>query len=126
MPGRPPAFQVAARAAFREAYLKAGPAILEPIMTVDVEVPTDAQGPVVGDLVNRRGVVLDTNVKGEVTIVTAEVPLANLFGYATDLRSATKGRGTFSMEFGGYKQAPRDVQEEVIAKARESERALRR
>ena len=120
------AFQVAAREAFREAYLKAQPAILEPIMKIEVEVPTDAQGPVVGDLASRRGVVHGTDIKGDTTIVSAEVPLANVFGYATDLRSATQGRGTFSMEFGCYRQAPRDVQEEIIARVRKDGKALKR
>ena len=120
------AFQIAARHAFRQAYLKAEPAILEPIMTVEVEVPTDAQGPVVGDLTSRRGTVLATDIKGDTTIVTAEVPLANVFGYATDLRSATRGRGTFSMEFACYRRTPRNVQEEVIAKAREGRKTLMR
>ena len=120
------AFQVAAREAFREAYLKAQPAILEPIMKIEVEVPTDAQGPVVGDLASRRGVVHGTDIKGDTTIVSAEVPLANVFGYATDLRSATQGRGTFSMEFGCYRQAPRDVQEEIIARVRKDGKAVKR
>jgi elongation factor G len=120
------AFQVAARAAFRQAYLKAHPAILEPIMKIEVEVPSAAQGAVVGDLISRRGTILGTTDRGNFTIVTAEAPLANIFGYATDLRSATRGGGTFSMEFGCYKQAPRNVQEEIIAQARDNRQALRR
>ncbi|MCK4601130.1 MAG: elongation factor G [Phycisphaerae bacterium] len=120
------AFQVASREAFRQAYLKAHPAILEPIMKIEVEVCSDAQGAVVGDLISRRGTVLDTADRGDLTIVTAEVPLANIFGYATDLRSATQGGGTFSMEFSCYKQAPRNVQEEIIAQARDNRQALRR
>ena len=111
------AFQVAARAAFRQAYLNARPAILEPIMKVEIELPSEMQGPVVGELTSRRGIILGTNLKGDTTTIAAEAPLANLFGYATDLRSATQGRGTFSMEFSCYKQAPRDVQEEIIANA---------
>jgi elongation factor G len=120
------AFQVAAREAFRQAYLEAYPAILEPIMRIEVEVPSDDQGAVVGDLVGRRGTILGTADRGDLTIVTAEVPLANIFGYATDLRSATRGGGTFSMEFGFYSQAPRNVQEEIIAQARDNRQALRR
>lgn len=112
------AFQIAARDAFKEAYLKAKPAILEPIMKLEVEVPADFQGPVVGDITSRRGMIMGTDAKADATIVTAEVPLSEMFGYATDLRSMTQGRGTFSMEFGHYKQAPRDVQEEVVAKAK--------
>ena len=120
------AFQVAAREAFRQAYLNANPAILEPIMKLEVEVFTGVQGAVVGDLISRRGTVLGTTDRGSVTIVTAEVPLANIFGYATDLRSATQGGGTFSMEFSCYRQAPRHVQEEIIAQARDRRQALRR
>jgi len=116
------AFQVAARAAFRQAYLDARPAILEPIMKVEVEVPTEMQGGVIGDLTSRRGIIHGADAKGAVTIITAEAPLASLFGYATDLRSATQGRGGFSMEFGYYRQAPRDVQEEIIAAAAKRKR----
>ncbi len=112
------AFQIAAREAFKEAYLKTRPAILEPIMNVEVEVPTEQQGGVVGDLTSRRGIIQGTAVRSDVTIITAEVPLAAMFGYATDLRSMTQGRGTFSMHFACYRIAPRDVQEDVIAKAK--------
>ena len=120
------AFQIAARGAFRQAYLKARPAILEPIMKIEVEIPTEAQGSVVGDLISRRGTIFGADIKGSFTTVTAEVPLANIFGYATDLRSATQGRGTFSMEFGCYRQAPRDVQEEILAKLRADKKPLKR
>jgi len=112
------AFQIAAREAFKQAYLRAKPAILEPIMKVEVEAPTNAQGSVVGDLVSRRGLVLGTDNRGATTVVLGEVPLSAMFGYATDLRSATQGQGTFSMEFACYRQAPRDVQEEVVARAK--------
>ncbi len=117
------AFQIAARDAFKEAYLKSKPAILEPIMKVEVEVPAEFQGPVVGDLTSRRGMILGTDGKSDATIILAEVPLAKMFGYATDLRSMTQGRGTFSMEFSAYRQAPRDVQEEVVEKARKAKAA---
>lgn len=120
------AFQIAAREAFKEAYMKAKPAILEPIMNVEVEVPTDNQGSVVGDLTSRRGIITGTNSKPEVTEITAEVPLANMFGYATDLRSATQGRGTFTMTFGCYRQVPRDVQEEIIAKVNKEKQAAKK
>ena len=119
------AFQLAARAAFREAYLKSKPAILEPIMRVEVEVPSDYQGSVVGDLNARRGVVHATDCKAELTTITVDVPLAAMFGYATDLRSQTQGRGTFSMEFACYKPAPRAVQEEIIAHVRKGAAAKR-
>ena len=120
------AFQIAARGAFRQAYLKARPAILEPIMKIEVEIPTEVQGPVVGDLISRRGTIFGADIKGGITTVTAEVPLANIFGYATDLRSATQGRGTFSMEFGCYRQTPSDVQEEILTKLREDKKTLKR
>jgi len=119
------AFQIAAREAFKEAYLAAKPAILEPIMKVEVEVPTEQQGGVVGDLTARRGLIHGTELRGDVTVIRAEVPLAAMFGYATDLRSMTQGRGTFAMEFAHYKVAPRDVQDEVIAKARAAAAAKR-
>ena len=119
------AYQIAAREAFKQAYLKAKPAILEPIMHVEVEVPTDAQGAVVGDLISRRALVMGTDIKSDVTIITVEAPLAEMFGYATDVRSATQGRGTFSMHFASYKQAPRNIQEEVIEKARREKQAAK-
>ena len=95
-------------------------------MRVEVEVPTEYQGPVVGDLTSRRGMVHGTDMKAGVTIVNAEVPLSEMFGYATELRSMTQGRGTFAMEFHCYKPAPRDVQEEVVARARGRERSSSR
>jgi len=119
------AFQIAAREAFKQAYLRAQPAILEPIMHVEIEVPTDCQGAVVGDLTSRRGLITGTDVKTDMTIITAEAPLAEMFGYATDLRSATQGRGTFAMHFAHYARVPRHVQEEIIAKARQEKQATR-
>ncbi|GMU84143.1 MAG: elongation factor G 1 [Planctomycetota bacterium] len=119
------AFQLAAREGFKEAYLAAKPAILEPIMKVDIEVPSEFQGGVVGDLTGRRGIIMNTEGRGTVTNILADVPLSEMFGYATDLRSQTQGRGTFSMEFGYYKQAPRDVQEAVIEKARKDKQAAK-
>jgi len=117
------AYQIAAREGFKEAYAKAAPAILEPIMKVEVEVSPDHQGPVVGDITSRRGIVLGTDPRGDTTAIMAEVPLSEMFGYATDLRSMTQGRGTFSMEFGYYKQAPKLVQEEVVERARKAKAA---
>ncbi len=119
------AYRIAAKEGFKQAYLKAKPAILEPIMKVEVEVTSEYQGAVVGDLTSRRGMVLGTEMKPDTTTILAEVPLANMFGYATDLRSATAGQGTFSMEFGCYRQAPRDVQEEVVAKARDGKQTAK-
>lgn len=119
------AFQLAAREAFRQAYEASAPAILEPIVGVEVEVPGEFQGAVVGDLTSRRGIILSSEMRTGVTAISAEVPLANMFGYATDLRSLTQGRGTFSMEFSRYGQAPREVQEQVIQQARRERQAAR-
>ncbi|MBI4580227.1 MAG: elongation factor G, partial [Planctomycetes bacterium] len=115
------AFQVCARDAFNEAYRRSKPALLEPIVKVEVECPTEFQGPVVGDLSGRRGIIHGTDARQGTTVVTAEVPLARMFGYATDLRSATQGKGTFSMEFACYRPTPRDVQEEIVAARRKGE-----
>jgi elongation factor G len=109
------AFQICARDCFVETFKRAKPALLEPIVKVEVECPIEFQGTVVGDLSSRRGLIHGTDAKQQFVTVTAEVPLARMFGYATDLRSATQGKGTFTMEFSSYKQAPRDVQEEVVA-----------
>ncbi len=116
------AFQVCARSAFRKAVQDAKPALLEPIMKVEIEVPTSFQGPVSGDLASRRGMVTGSEVKGNVAIITAEVPLANMFGYATDLRSMSQGQASFTMEFASFRPAPRNIQEEVI-EARRKEQA---
>ncbi len=114
------AFQICARDAFIDAFRRSRPALLEPIVKVEVEAPSEFQGSVVGDLSSRRGIILGVEIKQNFVTVLAEVPLANMFGYATDLRSATQGKGTFSMEFACYRQAPRDVQEEVIAERRKA------
>ena len=115
------AFQICARGCFRETFLKMKPALLEPIMKVEIEFPTDFQGGVTGDVVSRRGIVMSTEQNGNVTVLIAEVPLAELFGYSTDLRSQTQGQGTFSMEFAKYKKVPGNIQEEVIAEVKKRE-----
>lgn len=115
------AFQICARDAFAEAFRRSQPALLEPIVKVEVETPPEYQGSVVGDLSSRRGLILGSELRQNVTVINAEVPLANMFGYATDLRSATQGKGTFTMEFACYRRTPRDVQEEIIAAHRKSE-----
>ncbi len=108
------AFQICARDAFNEAFRQSKPALLEPYVKVEVEAPAEFQGSIVGDLSSRRGLIHGTETKQSFVIITAEVPLARMFGYATDLRSATQGKGTFTMEFSAYRQTPRDVQEEII------------
>ncbi len=85
-------------------------------MKVEIEVPTEFQGPVAGDISARRGSITDTEVKSLVTVITADVPLANMFGYSTALRSRTQGQATFSMEFGAYRRVPGVVQEELVQK----------
>ena len=110
------AFKIAGSMALREAVLKASPVLLEPKMKVEVEVPEDFLGDVMGDLNSRRGGIEAMNSEGGIAKVTAKVPLAEMFGYATDIRSKTQGRGIFSMEFSHYEEVPRNVAETIIAK----------
>ena len=119
------AFQTAAGGCFRETFVQAKPAILEPMMKMEVEVPEDFQGSVVGDLISRRGLVNNTEARENVSTILAEVPLVETFGYATDLRSMTKGQGTFSMELSKYMKVPAAVQQEII-KTRAEEWANRK
>jgi len=120
------AFKTAAIMAFREGYEAAKPTILEPIMKVEVQAPEEFQGSVVGQLNQRRGTILSTeNAEGYVTAV-AEVPLNSMFGYSTDLRSATQGKGEFTMEFAKYAPVPRLEQEEMMKAYREKQAAERR
>jgi elongation factor G len=112
------AFKTAALMGFREAYAQAKPVVLEPIMKVEVEAPAEFQGAVVGQVNQRRGVIMDT-ISAETVTVTAEVPLNTMFGYSTDLRSATQGKGNFTMEFARYSPMPKQEQEEMMKKYRE-------
>jgi elongation factor G len=109
------AFQVCAQTAMRETFPKTRPILLEPVMKVEIECPSQFQGSVVGNLTSRRGIVMATEVNGAETRIEGEVPLAETFGYSTDLRSMTQGQGTFSLEFARYKRLPRHLEEEVIA-----------
>ena len=111
------AFKIAGSMGFKEGALKAGAVLLEPIMKVEVVTPEDYMGDVMGDLNRRRGILqgMDDSPSGKV--IRAEVPLAEMFGYATDLRSATQGRATYSMEFAKYNEAPANIAEAVIKKA---------
>ena len=108
------AFQAASRGAFMEAYFKAKPVIHEPIMKVVVETPTEFQGTVMGSLNQRRGMIVGTQEDGFMCAVEARVPLAEMFGYSTVLRSATQGKAQFTMEFSSYKQVPNSVAEELV------------
>ncbi len=110
------AFKIAASMGFKEGAKKAAPALLEPYMAVEVVVPEEFMGDVIGDLNSRRGKVQGMDARGSAQIINAHVPLASMFGYATDLRSATQGRATYSMVFDHYAQVPRAISEEIIAK----------
>ncbi len=111
------AFQLAAIGAFKEGYMKAKPVILEPIMKVVVEGPTEFQGSVMGSLNQRRGMIVGTTEEDDYTAIEAEVPLSEMFGYSTDLRSLTQGKAEFTMEFASYKPVPKSVAEQLIAEA---------
>ncbi len=113
------AFQLAAVGAFKEGYLKAKPVIMEPIMKVAVEGPAEFQGAVMGSLNQRRGMIIGTMEEGNYTVIEAEVPLSEMFGYSTTLRSLTQGKAEFTMEFATFKQVPKGVSEELIKKYQE-------
>jgi elongation factor G len=110
------AFKIAGSMAIKEAVMKASPVLLEPMMKVEVEVPEDFIGNVIGDLNSRRGQIEGQETEQGIAKVSVKVPLAEMFGYATDIRSKTQGRGIFTMEFSHYEEVPRNVAEAIIAK----------
>ena len=110
------AFEIAARAAFREGAAKAAPILLEPLMKVEVVTPEEYMGDVIGDLNSRRGQIQEMNTRGNANVIDAMVPLANMFGYVNNLRSLTQGRANYSMQFDHYEEVPTNVAEEVKAK----------
>jgi elongation factor G len=110
------AFQICARTAFKEAMRKAGPMVLEPIMKVEVESPEEFQGNVQTTLIRRRGVIVGSEAKAGTTAIEAHVPLSEMFGYSTELRSATQGKAEYSMEFEKYAPVPKNIQEQLIEK----------
>ena len=112
------AFKIAAQAWFREVIKQAKPVLLEPIFAVEVVTPEDYMGDVVGDLNSRRGKVGQMEARGNNQVVTAQVPLSEMFGYATDLRSRTQGRATYTMQFDSYQKTPSSVQEEIVTRIR--------
>lgn len=112
------AFKIAGSMAFKEAAAKASPVLLEPIMAVEVVVPEEYMGDVIGDLNSRRGRIMGMEGRAGAQVVSSMVPLAQMFGYATDLRSATQGRATYTMTFDHYEQVPKSVAEEIIAKVK--------
>jgi elongation factor G len=111
------AFQICGFDAFRDTFRKADPVLLEPIMKVEVETPTEFQGVVTGGISSKRGVILGTEMRQGFTVIQAEVPLAEMFGYSNDLRSSTQGKAGFSMEFLKYQKLPARFQDEIVKKA---------
>ena len=110
------AFKIAASICFKEAARKAKTVLLEPVMRVEVVVPEEYMGSVNGDLSSRRGRLEGTEIRGTTHLIKAMVPLSDMFGYATELRSRTQGRGSFTMHFGQYEEVPKSVAEEIVAK----------
>jgi elongation factor G len=110
------AFKIAGSMAFKDAAKRAHPVLLEPVMRVEVVVPEEYMGDVIGDITRRRGHIQSMEARGGSQVINARVPLSEMFGYATDLRSSTQGRGSYSMHFDRYEQTPASVSEEVIAK----------
>jgi len=116
-------FEICARTAFREALPKCKPVLLEPIMKLEVITPEQNMGDVVGDLNRRRGQVEGMDSKGGAQVIKAKVPLSEMFGYVTQLRTITSGRATSTMEFSHYADCPRNLAEEVIAKSKGKSKA---
>jgi elongation factor G len=112
------AFKIAGSMGFKEGCQKASPIILEPIMSVEVVVPEEYMGDIIGDLNSRRGKIMGMDSRAGAQVVTAMVPLAAMFGYSTDMRSATQGRATYSMTFDHYEPVPKSVAEEIVAKVK--------
>jgi elongation factor G len=111
------AFKIAGSMAFQDASKKAKPVLLEPVMAVEVVTPEEYMGDIIGDLTSRRGRVQHMEPRGTVQVISCKVPLAEMFGYATDVRSLSQGRASYTMQFAAYEQAPKSVSEEVVAKA---------
>jgi elongation factor G len=112
------AYKIAGSMAVKEAARRAGPVLLEPVMEVEVVTPEDYMGDVIGDLSARRGRVEGMEQRGASHVIRAQVPLADMFGYATDLRSRTQGRATYTMQFDSYKEVPESISKEIVARAR--------
>ena len=112
------AFKIAGSMGFKEAAKKARPVILEPIMNVEVVTPEEYMGDVIGDLNSRRGKIQQMDKRGKAQVIKSQVPLAEMFGYATDLRSKTQGRATYTMQFGSYEEVPKGIADGIIAKVK--------
>jgi elongation factor G len=117
------AFKIAAIEAFKQAFLRSKPVLLEPVMTVEVETPLNFQGAIVGDLNSRRGMILSTESRGATAVVRAEVPLATMFGYATIVRSLSQGMATFTMELARYGRVPQKIADEIIVARKKAQMA---
>jgi elongation factor G len=118
------AFQAAARGAFLEGYMKAAPVIHEPIMKVAVETPTEYQGAVMGSLNQRRGMIVGSQEEGPMCVIESQVPLSEMFGYSTVLRSLTQGKAQFTMEFATYRQVPQSIADEIAKKQQEEKKSV--
>jgi elongation factor G len=112
------AFKIAGSMALKKAARQAAPVLLEPIMSVEVVTPDDYMGDVIGDLSSRRGRVEGIAQRGSSQVISAQVPLAEMFGYATDLRSRTQGRATYTMQFNSYQDVPASISQEIITRVR--------
>ena len=112
------AFKIAGSMAFKDAAAKAGPVLLEPVMAVEIEAPDDYTGDVIGDINSRRGRIQGMEPRHGLQLIRAEVPFAEMFGYATDLRSKTQGRATYSMQFARYQEVPKNIGDEIVARVR--------
>jgi elongation factor G len=114
------AYKIAGSMAFKDGVKKADPVLLEPIMKVEVETPDDYLGDVMGNITRRRGVLSGTDMRNGTQVIHAEIPLGEMFGYATDLRGLTQGRGTFSMEFSHYLEVPKNISDKVIGETKKA------
>jgi elongation factor G len=114
------AFQIAGYFAFKEAFLQARPCLLEPIHKVEIRIPEDCMGKVVGDLSSRRGKILGMDVEGQFQVIRAEVPAKELYRYSSTLRSLTGGRGIHAEDFSRYEEMPREVESKVIEEAKKA------
>jgi elongation factor G len=112
------AFKIAGSMAIKEAARAAGAVLLEPVMEVEVVTPSDFLGDVIGDLSSRRGKIGGMTQRGDAQVVAADVPLAEMFGYSTQLRSMTQGRAVYSMQFDHYEEVPKSIAEQIISKAK--------
>jgi len=111
------AFKIAGSMAFQDACKRARPVLMEPVMAVEISTPEEYMGEVIGDITSRRGRIQSMEARGSTQVIACKVPLSEMFGYATDLRSLTQGRASYSMQFAAYEQAPKNVEAEVVAKA---------